>query len=262
MNVIEKRGDLRTIILAAGKGTRMNSDLAKVLHPLCGKPMLGYVVQIARKICSGEILVIVGHQAEEVKARFSGQDLIFIDQQQLLGTGHAVLQARKRLENYSGTVLILCGDVPLLRLSTVKSLFDCHSAAGATVTVLTTILPDPTGYGRIVKGPGGDILGIVEERDATEEVKKVKEINTGIYCIESPFLFEALMKINNNNAQKEYYLTDIVAAACKNKLKAGTLIAADAREVMGINTQDELQTAQLLLERMKRGSRKSCDATR
>jgi UDP-N-acetylglucosamine diphosphorylase/glucosamine-1-phosphate N-acetyltransferase len=251
MNLIEKRDDLRTIILAAGKGTRMSSDLAKVLHPLRGKPMLSYVVNVAREICSGEILVVVGHQAEDVKTRFSDQDLIFIDQKQLLGTGHAVLQARERLANYSGTVLILCGDVPLLRASTVKSLLDCHRAAAATVTVLTTILPDPTGYGRIVKGPGGDIVQIVEERDATEEVKNIKEINTGIYCIENPFLFEALMKINNNNAQKEYYLTDIVAVACNNKLKVGTLIADDAREVMGINTQDELQMAQLLLERMK-----------
>ncbi len=261
MNFVEKRGDLRTIILAAGKGTRMNSDLAKVLHPLCGKPMLSYVVKIAREICSGEILIVVGYHADEVKTRFSDQDLIFIDQLEQLGTGHAVLQAWKKLENYSGTVLILCGDVPLLRVSTVKSLFDCHRARGATVTVLTTILPDPTGYGRIVKGPGGDIVRIVEERDATEEVKKINEINTGIYCIENPFLFEALMKINNNNAQKEYYLTDIVAVACKNQLRVGTLIADDAREVMGINTQDELQTAQLLLEIMK-GDRKPCDATR
>lgn len=261
MTFVEKPEKLRTIILAAGKGTRMKSDLAKVLHPLCGKPMLSYVVETAKDVGSEKIVVIIGHQARSVEEKFRGQDLVFIEQKQLLGTGHAVLQARGRFSKYEGIVLILCGDVPLLKPATVQSLLNRHMATDASVTVLTTVLPDPAGYGRIVKGPGGEVLRIVEERDASAEEKKIKEINTGIYCVESPFLFKALKKINNSNAQKEYYLTDIVAAACQNNRRVSTLVAGDAREVMGINSLDELQMAHFYMEKM-RSDRDFDDAAR
>lgn len=253
MTFVEKREKLRTIILAAGKGTRMKSDLAKVLHPLCGEPMLSYVVETAKLMDSEEIIVIVGHQARTVEERFRNQDLIFIEQQHLLGTGHAVLQARERLENYDGAILILCGDVPLLKPSTVRSLLDRHVTTGASVTVLTTALSDPTGYGRIVKGPGGEVLRIVEERDATVEEKKIGEINTGIYCAERKFLFDALMGLDNNNNQKEYYLTDIIHIAYKNGFKAESMVVRDHREVMGINTHDDLEKACLYLRNMDEG---------
>jgi UDP-N-acetylglucosamine diphosphorylase/glucosamine-1-phosphate N-acetyltransferase len=247
MKSVDKKEKIRTIILAAGKGTRMKSDLAKVLHHLCGKPMLSYVVETAKLVNSEEIIVIVGHQARTVEERFREQDLIFIEQQQQLGTGHAVLQARKRLENYCGPILILCGDVPLLKPVTVRSFINRHVATEASVTVMTTNLSDPTGYGRIVKGPGGEISRIIEERDATEEEKKINEINTGIYCAERKFLFDALMSLDNNNNQKEYYLTDIIHIAYNNRFKAGSMVVRDHREVMGINTQDDLERACLFL---------------
>jgi UDP-N-acetylglucosamine diphosphorylase/glucosamine-1-phosphate N-acetyltransferase len=237
----------RTIILAAGKGTRMKSDLVKVLHTLCGKPMLGYVVDVAKRTGSEETLVIVGYQADKVKEMFQNQELIFIEQREQLGTGHAVLQARKRLEDYDGAIIILCGDVPLIKPSTLQSLLARHRKTRSAVTVLTTILMNPAGYGRIIKGAKGEVLRIVEERDATEEEKKVKEINTGIYCVESKFLFSALKKIKNNNAQQEYYLTDIVAIACEGNGGVQAVISDDNREVMGINTHDELEKAFLCM---------------
>ena len=240
---------LSTVILAAGKGTRMESDLAKVLHPLDGKPLLSYVVAAARSAGSDDICIIVGYQADAVREQFRDPDLCFIEQRELLGTGHAVLQAQERFENYAGTILILCGDVPLLKSSTLRSLWACHRKGKTTVTVLTTLLTNAAGYGRIVKGPDGEVVRIVEERDATEAEKEIKEINTGIYCVDSRFLFVALGKINNKNAQQEYYLTDIVAIAHESGAGVGSLIAANHWEVMGINTPQELREAHLYLEK-------------
>ncbi len=248
MNNGKGQGDFRTLILAAGQGTRMKSPLVKVLHPLQGKPMLGYVVEVARKAGSGETLVIVGYQAGAVKERFAGEGLIFVEQREQLGTGHAVRQAQEQLAAYDGSLIILCGDVPLLRPATVRALFEQHGKGKTAVTLLTTILEDPTGYGRIIKGRHGEAKRIVEDRDATPAEKKIREINTGIYCVESKFLFSALAQITNHNAQREYYLTDIVALAHEGGGGADTLVAPDPREVMGINTPEELQRAELALE--------------
>ena len=245
-----------TVILAAGKGTRMKSDLVKVLHPLYGKPLLSYVVEAARSVGSQDISVIVGYQADAVREKFQDWGLNFIEQRELLGTGHAVLQAHARFANYTGDILILCGDVPLLQAATLRSLWACHSKEKTAVTVLTTVLTNSTGYGRIVKGPDGKVTRIVEERDATEAEKKIKEINSGIYCVNSRFLFDALRKINNENAQHEYYLTDIIAIAHEGGDGVGSLIAADHREVMGINTPEELSEAHHYLE--KQGLRPEC----
>jgi UDP-N-acetylglucosamine diphosphorylase/glucosamine-1-phosphate N-acetyltransferase len=240
-----------TVILAAGKGTRMKSDIVKVLHPLRGKPLLSYVVEAARLAGSRDISIIVGYQADVVREKFQGGGLNFIEQREQLGTGHAVLQARARFANYTGDILILCGDVPLLQSATLRSLWACHRKGKTAVTVLTTVLTNSTGYGRIVKQPDGKVSRIVEERDATEAEKIIKEINTGIYCVNSLFLFDALRKINNNNAQQEYYLTDIIAIAHESGEGVGSLIAADYREVLGINTPQELSAAHCYLEEMK-----------
>ncbi len=232
------------VILAAGKGTRMKSDLAKVLHPLCGKPMLTYSVDVARAIGAEKIAVVIGHQADLVKELFKDQGLIFVEQREQLGTGHAVLQAKDTFNNYDGIILILCGDVPLLSPSTVKALLEYHISERAELTVLTTILDDPTGYGRIIKVPERrEVLRIIEEKDASPDEKRISEINTGIYCVGSDFLFKAVEEIGNQNVQREYYLTDIVGIAWHKGFKTRSFIAGNSVEVMGINTSSDLAKA-------------------
>ena len=240
------------LILAAGKGNRMKSDFAKVLHVLEDKPLLHYCLQSAHGAGAEKIVVIVGHQADKVREEFSHSRCIFVTQKPLLGTGHAVLQAKDVLAGYQGKTVILCGDVPLLKPSTIKSLIENHIATGAAITVLTTTPPDPRGYGRIIKDTDGNIAKIVEERDATAAEKQIGEINTGIYCADTPLLFEALGKVTNNNDQKEYYLTDIVEIACREGRIVKPHMAPDYVEVMGINTPDELSRAGLYLQKNRK----------
>lgn len=235
--------NISTIILAAGKGTRMQMDQAKVLHLLCGEPLLAYSLRLAGRIHSDKIVVIVGHQAETVRQTFPLRDVIFVEQCPQLGTGHAVLQARETFADYTGMILILCGDVPCLKAATVEALIDRHGREQASVTVMTTVLDDPGSYGRVITSPGGDVLRIVEARDATAREKAVREINTGIYCADSRFLFEAVAQIRNDNSQNEYYLTDIIEIACKAGRRVRSFIAADPAEVMGVNTPEDLEKA-------------------
>jgi UDP-N-acetylglucosamine diphosphorylase/glucosamine-1-phosphate N-acetyltransferase len=244
-----KTGTIWTIILAAGRGKRMQSDLAKVLHPVCGVPMLTHPVAAARSAGSGKIVVVIGHQAERIRDCFRQDDLVFVEQREQLGTGHAVLQAREVFQGYEGTIVILCGDVPLIRPETLRALCQCHRAEGAAVTVLTTIPAEPTGYGRVIKATGGGVLRIVEDKDATAEEKRTREINTGIYCVENPFLFEAVADLGNRNAQGEYYLTDIVEIANQKGLRVASSLADDPLEVMGINTPGELEMACTLMDK-------------
>jgi UDP-N-acetylglucosamine diphosphorylase/glucosamine-1-phosphate N-acetyltransferase len=241
-------GGFGTIILAAGKGKRMKSDLAKVLHPICGVPLLTFSLAAARAAGSERIVVVVGHQAERIRALYRADDLLFAEQRELLGTGHAVLQARELFRGYQGAIVILCGDVPLILPETVRALYSRHRSEGAAVTVLTTVPPDPTGYGRVVTADDGSILRIVEDRDATAQERSIREINTGIYCVASDFLFTAVAGLSNRNTQEEYYLTDIVEFAWKSNRRATSCRAADPLEVMGINTPEELATASRVME--------------
>jgi UDP-N-acetylglucosamine diphosphorylase/glucosamine-1-phosphate N-acetyltransferase len=235
-----KNAEFRAVILAAGKGTRMKSDLPKVLHEIKDKPLLGYVLDTAKGAGAKKIIVIIGHQAQRVRERFDDCECVFVKQEPQLGTGHAVLQTKKELNDYNGLTLILCGDVPLLKAETIKNLIKEHVKTDSCLTVLTTIVPDAHGYGRIVKNKKGDIEKIVEELDATEDEKKISEINTGIYCVNTPFLLSALEKIENKNNKQEYYLTDIVEIARRDCCKAHACVTNNYIEVMGINTPDEL----------------------
>jgi UDP-N-acetylglucosamine diphosphorylase/glucosamine-1-phosphate N-acetyltransferase len=240
---MKKTKEFCALILAAGKGTRMKSEMAKVLHVLNGKPLLYYSLETARVAGARKTVVIIGHQSEKVREAFPDPGLIFVEQKPQLGTGHAVMQAGPVLKDYHGLTVILCGDVPLLKPETVQSLIREHLEAGADVTVLTTEPPGPHAYGRIVKNDRGDVLKIVEHKDATDAEREILEINTGIYCVDTPFLFAALAQVKNDNQQQEYYLTDIVEIARRGGRKVHACLTKDYYEVMGINTLEELEKA-------------------
>jgi bifunctional UDP-N-acetylglucosamine pyrophosphorylase/glucosamine-1-phosphate N-acetyltransferase len=240
---------LGIIILAAGKGTRMKSELVKVLHPVAGTPMLALTLNLARSLRPDRVVAVVGSQRQEVRERFNAGDLLFVDQEEQLGTGHAVLTASAAFKNFQGTVLILCGDVPLLTQVTVEKFIQSHQEGLNTLSVLTTRLENPTGYGRIFRGQKGQLLRIVEQKDLPAGEETIQEINTGIYCVEARFLFQALLGLSDQNAQKEYYLTDIVAMASSQGEKTAAYLAEDSVEVMGINTRLDLAKANQHLRR-------------
>ena len=235
--------ELVAIILAAGKGTRMRSKYPKVLHKVGGKPMLQHVIDAASAAGADKKVVIVGHEAELVEAMVGNQGTIALQVQQL-GTGHAVMQTADTLKDFHGTALILCGDTPLLDGEELKKFCEAHQESGAAATVLTAIMDDPFGYGRIVRDADGNVQGIVEQKDATEEQKAIKEINTGIYCMECPQMFDVLATLTNDNAQGEYYLTDVLQKLNEAGAKVGGISTADSDMVMGINSRKQLSVAE------------------
>ena len=235
------------VILAAGKGTRMNSDLPKVLHFVNGKSMISSVVACVLNSFKQNIVVVVGHQWEKVKADVAKDfDVSYALQKELLGTGDAVKSAIPYFKDHIQDVLILCGDVPLIRKDTVLSLAKEHIKRKNHVTVLAVDVDDPEGYGRVIVDNNGKFICIREESDASYEEKKIKLINTGIYCIDKRFLIQALDLIGKDNVQKEYYLTDVVGIAAEFHKKTGYIIASDPREVMGVNTKEDLKSADRL----------------
>lgn len=237
---------LAAVVLAAGKGTRMKSALPKVLHRLNGRPMVYYPVQQAAALGCRPTVLVIGHGGEEVKAQLQDRELEFALQEQQLGTGHALLSALPALKQFSGDLLLLCGDVPLLRQETLQSLLDYHRSEGAAATVLTASLADPKGYGRILRDADG-VLGIVEEKDATEKQKAVREINTGIYIFSAPRVFEILSSLGCDNAQGEYYLTDVLAALRSQGHRVAALVLDDPAEAMGINSRVQLAEATAIM---------------
>ncbi len=235
--------NLVAIILAAGKGTRMRSKYPKVLHKVGGKPMLQHVIDAATAAGADKKVIIVGHEAEMVEAMVGKQGTIALQKEQL-GTGHAVMQTAEALKGFTGTALILCGDTPLLDGEELKKFCDAHKASGAAATVLTAIMDDPFGYGRIVRDANGNVQGIVEQKDATKEQKAIKEINTGIYCMECPQMFDVLATLTNDNAQGEYYLTDVLQKLNAAGAKVGGISTDDSDMVMGINSRKQLSVAE------------------
>ncbi|GAB6096892.1 hypothetical protein JCM14469_31450 [Desulfatiferula olefinivorans] len=239
---------IAVIILAAGKGTRMKSDKAKVLHELNGKPMIRYVVEAARCVADDRVVVVIGHQAEQVERVVSETAQVrFCIQREQKGTGHAVICALPEIPDDVTSVVILCGDVPLIRPETIRALVENHLAGGAAVTVLTVNTPNPTGYGRIVVGDHGAIERIVEEADADADQKKITLVNAGIYCVDREFLGKALSQINDRNAQGELYLTDIIEIAHRQSRPIGMSLCVSENEVIGVNTCDDLESAEKLL---------------
>lgn len=227
-------------MLAAGLGKRMNSGLPKVLHCLGGKPLLFYPLEIARSLNPKRIAIVVGHGAEEVKRSCADNGISWVFQQRQLGTGHAVGCTRDIFWDFSGDLLILSGDVPLISQDSLLGLLRHHREQEAVLTFMTAFLDHPTGYGRIVRNENEELIGIVEERDANQPEKKIKEVNAGIYVVSPRFLYPALEELNSDNQQGEYYLPDIVRVAQKSARIFRTVRVEDAREILGINTREEL----------------------
>lgn len=238
--------ELRAVILAAGKGTRMRSKLPKVLHKVGGKPMLQHVLDAADAAGAAEKIVIVGHGAELVESMVGEQGKIVLQAEQL-GTGHAVMQTKEALAGFTGTAMILCGDTPLLDGEELKKFYEAHVQSGAAATVLTAFMDNPFGYGRIVRDADGNVQGIVEEKDADAQQKLIKEINTGIYCLECPLMFDVLATLTCDNAQGEYYLTDVLTKLNEAGKKVGGVVTADSDMVMGINSRRQLAEAESVM---------------
>ena len=240
--------NLTAVILAAGKGTRMKSKLPKVLHKVGGHPMLEHVMDAAEAAGCRDNVVVIGHGAELVRELVGSRARIALQAEQL-GTGHAVLQAADTLKDFTGTVMILCGDTPLLEAEELKKFYAEHVKSGAAATVMSAMMEDPFGYGRILRDDNGDVAGIVEQKDASEEQKLIKEINTGNYCVEAPLLFEVLRTLGNNNAQGEYYLTDVLAKLRAMGKKVGGVVTADSEMIMGVNSRRQLAEAESVMRR-------------
>jgi bifunctional UDP-N-acetylglucosamine pyrophosphorylase/glucosamine-1-phosphate N-acetyltransferase len=243
--------DIHIAILAAGQGTRMKSALPKVLHPIAGRPMLDHVLRTAGAVQPATTTLVVGHKAELVQERLAGRTgLQFAIQAPQLGTAHALQQTQPLLSGRTGTLVLLSGDVPLLTAGTLRRLIDTHCGQGAAATVVTANVERPYGYGRIVRTEGR-IARIVEERDASPSERHIKEINSGIYAFDMGPLFEALRGIASQNAQGEFYLTDLVAIYRRRKLRVETLLVDDVQEIRGINSRTELAEVSRLVRQKK-----------
>ncbi|MFO7814537.1 MAG: bifunctional UDP-N-acetylglucosamine diphosphorylase/glucosamine-1-phosphate N-acetyltransferase GlmU [Halanaerobiales bacterium] len=234
--------DLMTVVLAAGKGTRMKSDTNKVLHKIAGKEMVNHVIDTAKEI-SSEVVCIVGYQAEKVKNAVTSE-VKFRLQSEQLGTGHAVMQAREEIKNHDGDVLILYADIPLIKEETLVNMKSVHDDQSANLTIMTTLLKNPTGYGRIIKNEASEIVKIVEEDDASVEHKNINEINSGIMCIDSKSLNNALDDLDNDNAQEEYYLTDVVDSIRNQNGKIISYKIDNKEEITGVNDRVNLSKAE------------------
>lgn len=240
--------DLSAIVLAAGKGVRMQSDLPKCFHKLLGKPLLQHVLETLQKLGIKNIFVVVGHKKEIIEDYFKDWPVTFVHQKEQLGTGHAVLVCEEEFKkNPTESVLVLAGDVPLLKAETLRDLVDFHIKNNAAATDLTARLPDAGSYGRVLRDEKGQILKIVEKKDASEEELKINEINTGTFCFRGKDLFTALREVKAENAQKEYYLTDTIEILKKRGLPVFARLAEDFRETLGINTVFELKEMERLI---------------
>lgn len=239
---------IKSLILAAGKGTRMNSNLPKVIHKVNGVPMVKKILSELKKINIKDNILILGHKKELILEILD--DIKYVVQKEQLGTGHAIMQAKEMLRDYDGDIIILCGDTPLLKSETLKKMYEYHKKQKATTTLLTSLYENPFGYGRIIK-ENEEVIGIVEEKEATEEIKKIREVNAGVYCCDSKELFKALEKVTNDNEKEEYYLTDIIKIQVSDNKKVSSFILEDNEEILGVNSKIDLAKASKILRKRK-----------
>lgn len=242
---------LAAVILAAGKGTRMKSDLPKVLHKINDRPMVHYVIDLAGELNAKKIILIIGHEREMVKNACAGLPVDFAVQEPQLGTGHAVQMTEPALTGFDGDVLVLSGDVPLLTAQTMKAMIEVHNRNEATATLLTSDLDDPSGYGRVMRDSDGSVYKIVEHKDANERERAVKEINAGIYIFNAADLFRALKMVKNDNVQGEYYLPDVISIFISENKKVFAVKTDSFDETRGINTIEQLKEAETILNQRR-----------
>jgi bifunctional UDP-N-acetylglucosamine pyrophosphorylase / glucosamine-1-phosphate N-acetyltransferase len=235
------------VILAAGLGTRMKSDLAKALHPLAGRPLIQHVLHAAAGVGPEKIVLVLGHQADKVRSAVGEFHPEIVLQAEQLGTGHAVQQAAETISKGSGPVFILCADTPLVTAKTLKDVIELHQKSRAAITFITTTLDDPFGYGRVVRGKTG-VMRVVEEKDATAAQRKIREVNAGIYCFDRKFLLSVLTLLGKSNAQEEYYLPDTIEIAKRKKLRVSAFLCTDPHEVMGVNSRYDLSRAEAVVK--------------
>ena len=241
--------DLAVIILAAGKGSRMQTTLAKVLIPIAEKPILEYVLDVAEELHPTRTIVVVGHQADQVQEKFSNRGLEFVLQEEQLGTGHAARKTEQALNDFKGNnILVLCGDMPLIKAETLERLLLEHKKVAAKCSVLTLKSKAKHDFGRIIRDVDGSILKIVEHWDASPKEKIVDESNSGVYCFDKELFFKALCCLSDDNVQKEYYLTDTLEYAMKNGYPVASVQTEDTDEIFGINSPEDLKRAENLLE--------------
>ncbi|MDZ7270328.1 MAG: sugar phosphate nucleotidyltransferase [candidate division KSB1 bacterium] len=252
-----KRKDerLAAVILAAGKGKRMKSDLAKVLHQVLGRPMVMYVIDQARAVGAEPIIVVVGHQRERVMETLRHTGVLFAVQEEQLGTAHAVAQAEPLLKDFDGEVLVLCGDVPLLSPARIEELIAVHRQTDAVATLLVGRTENPFGYGRIIRDPQGFVDRIVEEKDATPEEKAIQEVNIGTYVFDAKELFATIPLVSNDNAQGEYYLPDVVKIMRRRGERVAAVVTPDFDESMGVNSVEQLHEVERVLLARQQGEK-------
>ncbi len=243
---------LQSIILAAGKGTRMGSDLAKVLHPVADRPMLDWVIDACEAVGVTRNVIVVGHQADRVRAALTGRDNCqFVEQTEQLGTGHAVMMAKPLFADAGDDldVLVLCGDGPLIQAATLMKLLDRHRATGAVATLATAVLDNAAGYGRIVRDAAGRFQRIVEHKDASGAERQIREVNPSYYCFRARDLFQALDRTDNRNAKGEYYLTDVLGIFVREGKRVEVIDAVPPEDVLSINSPDQLREVDAILRR-------------
>ena len=230
----------------------MKSDLPKVLHTIDNRPMVSFVVDSVRKFSPERTLVVIGYQGDLVREALAGNGVEFVVQEEQLGTGHAVMQCEDALSDFDGTVMVLNGDVPCLRPETLRGFVNFHASQQAAGTVLTAVLPDASGYGRIVRAPDDSLLKIVEHKDASPEELDIREINAGLFCFEKTALFAALHGLDRDNAQAEYYLTDVIELMRAEGLEVRAFRVENEREVSGVNNVEELEDVRRYIEESRR----------